>query len=136
MDPPVWEYLVTRQANSFGPCLTLIDIVGGYEVPGAFTPLPAVRRATMLAGNASIILNDIYSMAKEREPGIGDGGLPVLIAAERGCSLQEATNRTAVIHDDTLYAFEEAEKTLTATHSIAAALAIPGRAARVAGRES
>ncbi|MBV8541844.1 MAG: terpene synthase [Pseudonocardiales bacterium] len=115
--PPVWEYLATRQANSFGPCLTLIDIIGGYEVPEAIYSLPAVRRATMLAGNASIILNDIYSTAKEREPGIGDGGLPDLIAAERGCSLQEAVDRTAVIHDDYMYTFEAAQRRLMAIPS-------------------
>lgn len=114
--PPVWEYLATRQANSFGPCLTIIDVVGGYEVPGPVYSLPAVRRATMLAGNASIILNDIYSMAKEREPGIGDGGLPDIIAAdEEGCSLQEAVDRTAVIHDDYVRALEVAQRELMAT---------------------
>ena len=113
--PPVWEYLAVRQANSFGPCMTLIDLIGGYEVPAAVYSLPAVRRATMLAGTASIILNDLYSMEKESQPGIGDGGLPVLIAAESGCSLQEATNRTAVIHDDLMREFDAAQKELTAT---------------------
>ncbi|PRQ05220.1 2-methylisoborneol synthase [Enhygromyxa salina] len=111
--PPVWEYLATRQFNSFAPCMTLVDVVGGYEVPGALYFLPAVRRATMLAANASIILNDIYSMAREREPGIGDGGLPVLIAAERGCSLQEAVDQTAALHDETMRTFEDARAKLT-----------------------
>ncbi|MGH9755982.1 MAG: family 2 encapsulin nanocompartment cargo protein terpene cyclase [Blastocatellia bacterium] len=113
--PPVWEYLAVRQANSFGPCMTLIDIIGGYEAPGAIYSLPAVRRATMIAGTASIILNDIYSMTKESEPGIGDGGLPIIIAAERDCSLQEGVDRTAVIHDDLVREFEAAQRQLTAT---------------------
>ncbi|MFD3578978.1 hypothetical protein [Streptomyces sp. NPDC058644] len=31
--PTVWEYLVQRQFNSFRPCLTITDAVGGYELP-------------------------------------------------------------------------------------------------------
>jgi hypothetical protein len=56
--------------------MTLIDVIGGYELPPVIYARPQVRRATMLAASASIILNDLYSMAKESEPGIGDGGLP------------------------------------------------------------
>jgi hypothetical protein len=113
--PPTWEYLAARQANSFLPCMTLIDIIGGYELPAAVYSHPLVRRAITLAASASIILNDLYSMAKESEPGIGDYNLPVVIAAERGCSLQEATDRSVAIHNELVHAFEEARARLTAT---------------------
>jgi 2-methylisoborneol synthase len=113
--PPTWEYLAARQANSFLPCMTLIDIIGGYELPAVVYSHPVVRRATMLAASASIILNDLYSMAKESEPDIGDYSLPVVIAAERGCSLEEATDRSAAIHDELVYAFEETRARLSAT---------------------
>lgn len=111
--PSAWEYLAARQANSFLPCMTLIDIVGGYEVPAGVYADPLVRRATMLAASASIILNDLYSMAKESTPDIGDYNLPTVIAAEHGCSPQEATDRTAAIHDELVRSFEVAREQLT-----------------------
>ncbi|MEU5049088.1 family 2 encapsulin nanocompartment cargo protein terpene cyclase [Streptomyces sp. NPDC021096] len=113
--PAVWEYLAARQVNSFLPCMTLIDIIGGYELPATLYAHPPVRRATMLAASASIILNDLYSMAKESEPGIGDGGLPDVIATERGCTVQEAVRLSAAYHDDLVRAFEAAAKELAAT---------------------
>ncbi|MBO3459002.1 hypothetical protein G7B40_010190 [Aetokthonos hydrillicola Thurmond2011] len=108
--PPAWEYLAVRQANSAAPCMTLIDIIGGYEVRGELYSIPAVRRATMIAASATVILNDLYSMAKEAKQGIADGGLPVIIAAETGCSLQEGTNRTAEIHNNLVREFEIAQR--------------------------
>lgn len=113
--PPVWEYLASRQVNSFLPCLTLIDVIGGYELPASLYAHPPVRRATMLAANASIILNDLYSMAKESEPAIGDGGLPDVIAAERGCSMEEAVDLSAAYHDELVRDFESAQRQLMAT---------------------
>jgi 2-methylisoborneol synthase len=113
--PPTWEYLAARQANSFLPCMTLVDIIGGYELPAAVYSHPLVRRATMLAASTSIILNDLYSMAKESEPGIADYSLPLVIAAERGCSLREATAHAAAIHNRLMRNFEEARTRLTAT---------------------
>lgn len=113
--PAVWEYLAARQVNSFLPCMTLIDVISGYELPSALYAHPPVRRATMLAASASIVLNDLYSMAKETEPGIGDGGLPDVIAAERGCTTREAVDLSADYHDQLVHSFEAAHKELTAT---------------------
>ncbi|MFG2715693.1 family 2 encapsulin nanocompartment cargo protein terpene cyclase [Streptomyces goshikiensis] len=113
--PAVWEYLAARQVNSFLPCMTLIDVIGGYELPATLYNHPPVRRATMLAASASIILNDLYSMAKESEPGIGDGGLPDVIAAEQGCTTQEAVRLSAAYHDELVRAFETAHRELTTT---------------------
>jgi 2-methylisoborneol synthase len=113
--PPVWEYLAARQANSFLPCMTLIDVIGGYELPALLYAHSPVRRATMLAANASIILNDLYSMAKEAVPDVVDGGLPVVIASERGCSLQEAVGLSAAYHDELVHTFESEQRRLMAT---------------------
>ncbi|MFD9357237.1 family 2 encapsulin nanocompartment cargo protein terpene cyclase [Streptomyces sp. NPDC060031] len=113
--PAVWEYLAARQVNSFLPCMTLIDVISGYELPATLYSHPPVRRATMLAASASIILNDLYSMNKEAEPGIGDGGLPDVIAAERGCTPREAVQLSAAYHDELVRAFEAARSELTAT---------------------
>jgi cytochrome P450 len=111
--PPVWEHLAQRQVNSFLPCMSLIDIVGGYELPASVYFRPDVRRATTLAASVTICANDLYSAEKEAQTAIGDFNLPRLIAHEDGCMLQEAMNRTAKIHDALMHAYEAAERELS-----------------------
>jgi 2-methylisoborneol synthase len=101
--PPVWEYLLHRYENAFFPCMVLVDPVGGYELPAAEFADPRVRRAYLLAGMASAMLNDIYSMGKEDPT---DTNLPRLIAAEDHCSLDEAIDRTAQMHNEAMHTFE------------------------------
>ncbi|MFJ8887779.1 family 2 encapsulin nanocompartment cargo protein terpene cyclase [Streptomyces sp. NPDC102402] len=101
--PAVWEYLLHRYENAFYPCMVLIDAVGGYEVPAPELADPTVRRTYLYAGMANVLLNDVYSMAKE-DP--GDTNLPNLIAAEDNCSLQEAVDRTAAVHDELMHTVE------------------------------
>ncbi|MEU0695637.1 family 2 encapsulin nanocompartment cargo protein terpene cyclase [Streptomyces niveus] len=101
--PAVWEYLLHRYENAFYPCMVLIDPVGGYELPAHEFADPTVRRTYLYAGMANVLLNDIYSMAKE-DP--GDTNLPNLIVTEDNCSLQEAVDRTAAIHDELMHTVE------------------------------
>ncbi|MDT9689084.1 family 2 encapsulin nanocompartment cargo protein terpene cyclase [Streptomyces sp. P9(2023)] len=101
--PPVWEYLMHRHENSFVPCMVLVDAVAGYEVPQAEFADPRVRRAFNLAGTATVLMNDLYSMAKEDPT---DVSLPMLIAAEERCSLEEAVTRSVEIHDELMHTFE------------------------------
>ncbi|MFB7177359.1 family 2 encapsulin nanocompartment cargo protein terpene cyclase [Streptomyces sp. NPDC056257] len=112
--PPVWEYLLHRYENGFFPCMDLTDAVGGYEVPAHEFADARVRRTYMYAGVATCLLNDLYSMARE-DP--GDTNLPRLIAAEEHCSLQEAVNRTAAIHDEVMHAVEAESAALAALGS-------------------
>jgi 2-methylisoborneol synthase len=101
--PKVWEYLMHRHENSFLPCMVLIDAVGGYELPVFEFAEPHVRRVFTIAGSASVLVNDLYSMAKED---VTDTNLPRLIAAEEQCSLQEAIERSVEIHDELMHTFE------------------------------
>ena len=101
--PPVWEYLLHRYENAFFPCMVLVEPIGGYELPVHEFAHPRLRRTYLLAGVASVMLNDIYSMAKE-DP--GDTNLPRLIAAEEGCSLQEAVDSTADMHNEAMRKYE------------------------------
>lgn len=101
--PPVWEYLLHRHENSFLPCMVLVDPVAGYELPPAEFADPRVRRVFSLAGTASVLVNDLYSMAKEDPT---DTNLPRVIAAEEGCSLAEAVDRSVAIHDELMHTFE------------------------------
>ncbi|MBT2509369.1 Camphene synthase [Streptomyces sp. ISL-98] len=101
--PPVWEYLMHRHENSFIPCMVLVDAIDGYEVPMAEFSDPRVRRAFNLAGTATVLMNDLYSMGKEDPT---DFSLPMLIAAEEKCSLQEAVERSVEIHDELMHTYE------------------------------
>ncbi|MFP5376209.1 MAG: family 2 encapsulin nanocompartment cargo protein terpene cyclase [Acidimicrobiia bacterium] len=100
--PPVWEYLTHRHENSFLPPMVLVDAIAGYEVPAWEFADRRVRRAFCLAGTASVVLNDLYSRTKEQD---ADFDLPKLIAAEEGCSAEEAVERTVCIHNELMHTF-------------------------------
>ncbi|MFE5872054.1 family 2 encapsulin nanocompartment cargo protein terpene cyclase [Streptomyces roseifaciens] len=112
--PAVWEYMLHRYENAFYPCMVLIDPVGGYELPAAEFADARVRRTYLYAGTANVLLNDLYSMAKEDPT---DTNLPNLIAAEDDCSLQEAVNRAACIHDELMHTVEAECAVLSAAGS-------------------
>lgn len=100
--PPVWEYLTHRHENSFLPPMVLVDPIAGYELPAAEFADRRVRRVFSIAGSASVILNDLYSMAKESDT---DFDLPKVIAAEENCPPQEAIERSVCIHNELMHTF-------------------------------
>ncbi|WP_308298917.1 family 2 encapsulin nanocompartment cargo protein terpene cyclase [Streptomyces sp. GESEQ-35] len=112
--PPVWEFLMHRHENSFVPCMVLVDAVAGYEVPQGEFADPRVRRAFTMAGSASVIVNDLYSMGKESPT---DFSLPRLIATEDDCSLEEAVDRTVDLHNELMHTFEAEAAALALTGS-------------------
>lgn len=115
--PSVWEYLLNRAVNSFRPNLGMIDAVAGYEVPALEFADPRVRRVMNLAGTAGVLVNDLYSMAKERSsPGL-DFDLPAVVAAEEGCTHEDAVQRSIRIHNDLVHAYEREAAALTLTGS-------------------
>jgi len=85
--PPVWEYLVQRHLNSYLPPMILIDPLAGYELPPNEYYDPHVRRAFTMAGDANVLLNDLYSAGLESDT---DFNLPRVIVAEEKCSWQDA----------------------------------------------
>ncbi|MGA4954666.1 family 2 encapsulin nanocompartment cargo protein terpene cyclase [Streptomyces lavendulocolor] len=112
--PPVWEYLMHRHENSFIPCMVLVDAVAGYEVPMAEFSDPRVRRAFNLAGTATVLMNDLYSMGKEDPT---DFSLPMLIAAEEQCPMEVAVELSVEIHDELMHTFEAEAAALSTTGS-------------------
>jgi 2-methylisoborneol synthase len=115
--PPVWEYLLARHFDNFVPCMVLIDVVGAYELPAVLYADPRVHRATALAGTATVIANDLYSMGRDARPELHDANLPVLVAEEEGCSLQEAVDVSVEYHADVVRAFEATHRELLAVPS-------------------
>ncbi|MDT3311978.1 family 2 encapsulin nanocompartment cargo protein terpene cyclase [Pseudomonas sp. rhizo66] len=110
LTPALWEYLAHRQVNSFLPCLSLIDIIGGYELPANVYSAPGVRRVTALAASATMIANDLFSALKEQQAGIGDFNLPSLLIREQQGSPEQAMAHSAAIHDEIMHLYEAAEQ--------------------------
>jgi 2-methylisoborneol synthase len=118
--PPVWEYLTLRQFNNFRPCLVIGDVVGGYEVPEALYARRDVQRAVTLACNASTAVNDLYSTRREAASRRPHHNLTTVIAAEAKCPLDEAFARGVAVHNQLMYAFEEAAARLAVEDPILA----------------
>ncbi|MFJ7586637.1 family 2 encapsulin nanocompartment cargo protein terpene cyclase [Streptomyces sp. NPDC097617] len=106
--PEVWEYLAMRQFNNFRPCPTITDAVGGYELPADLHAQPAMQRVIALAGNATTIVNDLYSYTKELASPGRHLNLPVVIAEREARSEQEAYLKAVEVHNDLMHDFEAA----------------------------
>lgn len=112
--PEVWEYLAMRQFNNFRPCPTITDTVGGYELPADLHAQSAMQRVIALAGNATTIVNDLYSYTKElKSPGT-HLNLPVVLAEREGSSERDAYLKAVEVHNDLMHTFESEAAELAA----------------------
>lgn len=112
--PEVWEYLTMRQFNNFRPCPTITDTVGGYELPADLHAQPAMQRVLALAGNASTIVNDLYSYTKELASPGRHMNLPVVLADRESLSEKDAYLKAVEVHNDLMRDFEAASAELAA----------------------
>ncbi|WP_369147782.1 family 2 encapsulin nanocompartment cargo protein terpene cyclase [Streptomyces sp. R44] len=110
--PEVWEYLAMRQFNNFRPCPTITDTVGGYELPADLHAQPAMQRLLALAGNASTIVNDLYSYTKELASPGRHLNLPVVIADRESLSEKDAYLKAVEVHNEIMRDFEAASAEL------------------------
>ncbi|HEX5403705.1 MAG TPA: family 2 encapsulin nanocompartment cargo protein terpene cyclase [Pseudonocardiaceae bacterium] len=115
--PPAWEYLAARQHDSFYTSMTLIDVLGGYEVPANVYYEPHVRRAAIRAGTASVLVNDLHSVTKDLADANPPCNIVVLIAADRNCSIEEATEITVQLHNDLVRDFQTGHEKLRSVPS-------------------
>lgn len=104
--PAVAEYLAMRQLDSFYISMMLIDVVEGYELPANILYDPRVCRAARQAGTASTLLNDLYSVARDAADERPVCNAVLIIAAEQGCSLKQATAQVVDIHNAFVRDFE------------------------------
>lgn len=109
-----WKYLAARQHDSFYTSMTLIDIVDGYELAAPLFYEPRVRRAAFQAGTAAVLLNDLYSVAKDLAADQPPCNMVLQLAAERGCSIPEATELTVELHNDLVRDFAASHRALQA----------------------
>ncbi|WP_405813917.1 family 2 encapsulin nanocompartment cargo protein terpene cyclase [Streptomyces sp. NBC_01390] len=104
--PEVWEYLAMRQFNNFRPCPTITDTIGGYELPMDLHAQDAMQKVIALAGNATTIVNDLYSYTKELDAPGRHLNLPVVIAEREGLSDRDAYLKSIEVHNDLMHDFE------------------------------
>ncbi|MEV6792875.1 family 2 encapsulin nanocompartment cargo protein terpene cyclase [Streptomyces sp. NPDC051320] len=112
--PEVWEYLAMRQFNNFRPCPTITDTVGGYELPADLHAQARMQKVIALAGNATTIVNDLYSYTKELGAPGQHLNLPVVIAAREGLSDRDAYLKSVEVHNDLMHDFETEAAALAA----------------------
>ncbi len=98
--------------------MTLIDVVEGYEVPASLYYEPKVRRAAFQAGTASVLVNDLHSVAKDAAEEKPVCNMVLQIAKDRGCSIEEATEVTVKLHNDVVREFEAGCKSLRTVPSL------------------
>jgi len=116
--PPAWEYLAARQHDSFYTSMTLIDAVDGYELPANLYYDPRVRQLLMQAGTAAVMVNDLHSVAKDAADENPVCNMVLQIAADRDCSLQEATEVTVDLHNNLVRDFEAGHRALAPVPSL------------------
>ncbi|MFC4335395.1 family 2 encapsulin nanocompartment cargo protein terpene cyclase [Salininema proteolyticum] len=102
--PNVPEYLNERHLNSFLPCMTLTDSIGGYELPTHVYYQADVRRTVNYAATAATIVNDVYSASRE---GPDDTNLPGVLQANEGLGPVEALEKTVAVHNELVHRFEK-----------------------------
>ncbi|MFD9741785.1 family 2 encapsulin nanocompartment cargo protein terpene cyclase [Umezawaea sp. NPDC059074] len=105
--PPAWEYLAARQHDSFYTSMTLVDVLGGYEVDSNVYFDPRVRRAAVQAGTAAVLVNDLFSVTKDLADEDPPCNMVLQVAADRGCSVEEAVEVTVSLHNSLVRDFQE-----------------------------
>ncbi len=115
--PPAWRYLATRQHDTFYTSMTLIDAVGGYELDAGMYYQPRVRLALTQAGTAAVMLNDLVSVAKDAADQNPVCNMVLQVAADRNCSIADATAVVVDLHNNLVRDFEETHRSLAAVPS-------------------
>lgn len=110
--PPAWKYLSARQHDSFYTSMTLVDVIGGYHLPPDMFYDPRIRRAAFQAGTAVVLVNDLYSVNKDLHDEKPPCNMVLQIAADRRCSIEEATEVTVDLHNDLVRDFEAGHRAL------------------------
>ncbi|MBL1078326.1 terpene synthase [Nocardia sp. 2] len=115
--PTAWEYLAARQHDTFYTSMTLIDPVAGFAVPANLFYDERVRRAAFQAGTACVLVNDLFSVKKDAADEVPVANMVLQIAADRGCSVEQAVEITVDLHNRMVRDFEEGQRALKAVPS-------------------
>ncbi len=88
-----------RHSGAVPTCMALIDLAGGYELPGGDYCRADVRAVTDIAVNVTCWANDILSYPKEAARSVAVHSLPAVLAREHGLPVTQALRAAAAMHD-------------------------------------
>lgn len=109
--PSVPDYIMLRSFSCATLTITaLLDWIGGYVVPGDDLAHPDVRKLQMLTAHVNAWCNDICSLGRETAAQTRAlHSLPIVIAHEKGCSLDQGLAESAEAHNAALRTYVELE---------------------------
>jgi hypothetical protein len=112
----VQDYVMLRSFSCATLTVTsLLDWIGGYVVPGEDLAHPDVRKLQVLTAHVNAWCNDICSLVREMTAQTSAlHNLPVVIAHERGCSLEQGLAESAAAHNAARRAHVELETSIRA----------------------
>ncbi|MEU8105444.1 hypothetical protein AB0C18_17145 [Nonomuraea muscovyensis] len=88
-----------RRTGAMYPVYALIDIAAGHRLTPDEWHHPDIRALTENANDLVVWDNDLFSYAKERQHDKARHNLVNVLITHRGCSLQEALDEVAQMHD-------------------------------------
>lgn len=109
------EYVVMRRhSGAVFPCLALIDVINGFELPGAVWSSPELRAVNDAAADIICWGNDIMSYPREVRRSTQVLGLPEVLSRARNEPIERALREAAAMHDRRIGEYQRLEAPLLA----------------------
>jgi hypothetical protein len=109
------EYVVMRRhSGAVFPCLALIDVINGFELPGAVWTSPEVRAVNDAAADIICWANDIMSYPREVRRSTQVLSLPEVLSRARHLPIDLALREAAALHDRRISEYQRLEAPLLA----------------------
>jgi hypothetical protein len=109
------EYVAMRRhSGAVFPFLALIDVINGFELPGAAWSSPRLRAVNDAAADIICWGNDIMSYPREIRRSTQVLSLPAVLCRARGLSIAQALRESADLHDQRIRDFQRMEAPLLA----------------------
>jgi hypothetical protein len=109
------EYMVMRRhSGAVFPCLALIDVINGFELPGAVWSSARLREVNDAAADIICWANDIMSYPRELRRSTQVLSLPAVLCRARGLSIEQALREAADLHDQRVRDYQRLEAPLLA----------------------
>jgi hypothetical protein len=107
------EYVAMRRhSGAVFPCLALIDVINGFELPDAAWSSPQLHAVNDAAADIICWGNDIMSYPREIRRSTQVLSLPAVLCRARGLSIDQALRESAALHDQRIRDYQRLEAPL------------------------